>query len=123
VTFSSAVVKSAPPAGGTWDALNDPPDPQACLSSTLVSTTCTGEVSNTYNPAWNTTLSTTYNYSDLANTTMTVYDIDVLSNDTIDSFSANLQCAYAGYPCGGTFSRAAISTAGLTSITVSIEPL
>ncbi len=105
--------------GSAWDGDGSAPDPRVfmtCADSTATSTS-TAEASNTYQPAWSTG-GCAAKAKDLlrAGWTFSVYDIDVVSDDTITG-SLTVTLGEQEFANGG-FSL--LPTGGLTSMTVTL---
>lgn len=123
VTLAQASVKSVDGSGAAWDGFGGLPDPRACLTTAATGTTCTSEASDTLLAQWSTPLSAAYSYSDLGNVSIRVDDIDLTSNDLIDTFSGvSFQCPWSAYPCSGTFDRSTSPGSGLNYLYVVVEP-
>lgn len=107
----SATIAPTRPSGAPWDEHNDP-DPKVCAG-----TQCTLEQTDTFSPAWSTTLPGAYDYADLQSVQLSVIDVDFPGQTVIDELGVlDLR------PRTGGTQQWSIDGASVTKLRVDVVP-
>lgn len=123
LTIQRATLRPGDPAdgGAAWDGDGSAADPRCCANIAGTSV-CTPEASNTNTPVWNYVSPVSFAWKDLASVTLTLSDVDLLSDDFVDSYTANLQSTWAGQTRYFTLDHSSDPTAGSTQLFVACTP-
>lgn len=87
VAVVSARINQVDPSGAAWDAPGGLPDVKVCLSIGGASAGCTVEASDTLTASYAFVTTASYTHAELASVTVTVIDVDPVSDDTIEVLS------------------------------------
>ncbi|MFO0598697.1 MAG: hypothetical protein U0228_25550 [Myxococcaceae bacterium] len=119
VTFVSATAPSTDSTGAAWDAFGGAPDLKACLVVDTGTPVCTNEATDVFTANWNQSTQVTVVASTALH--LTLYDVDVSSDDTIEGFNISSSVFVAWARKGGVTGK--LSTNAVTTWNIRIDPL
>jgi len=120
ITVDGADFLTTTAAGNAWDTGGGAPDPKACWFDDVnqPATTCTAELQDTFAPVWGTVVKTDVPASVLLGATwkLCLYDVDVVSDDTVGCSQGLTEDVLRGSGCFGEEYAAGTGTLGGATI-------